>query len=137
MPAHDHLATMQCNRCTANDALQSHPGSTGVIASACRPRFLTRYKPNLVLPQLLHWQKRREAGQVPASPRLLRLAPAFKQPPPLLVPRQVKDLKPEALDPRGAFLLTTPRHSYIWRVSVCSSNDSVDRSMRIFPTNRN
>ena len=29
---------------------------------------------------------------------------------------QVKELKAESLDPRGAFLLTTPQHTYIWRV---------------------
>jgi hypothetical protein len=42
-----------------------------------------------VVLQLLHWQKRRDAAQPPGSPRLLRLVPAFKQPPLLLVPRQV------------------------------------------------
>ena len=42
-----------------------------------------------VVLQLLHWQKRRDAAQPPSSARLLRLVPAFKQPPLLLVPRQV------------------------------------------------
>ena len=48
---------------------------------------------NAVILQLLHWQKRRDAAQPPGSPRLLRLVPAFKQPPLLLVPRQVRTVK--------------------------------------------
>lgn len=71
--------------------------------------------------QLLQWQKRREpqrdASPSPPSPRLLRMAPAFKETPVLLVPKPVKGLAAKALDPRGAFLLTTARHAYIWQAS--------------------
>jgi hypothetical protein len=59
--------------------------------------------------QLLHWQKRRDAAQAPGPPRLLRLAPAFKQPPLLLVPRQVRQLnQPGPL--AGARLHCCPSH---------------------------
>ncbi len=87
----------------------------------------------LSLLQLLQWQKRREppkdAPPAPPSPRLSRIAPAFKETPTLLVPKHVKGLDASALDPRGVFLLTTPRHTYVWQASTFpfrrSEHDSV------------
>jgi hypothetical protein len=72
--------------------------------------------------QLLHWQKRRDAAQAPGSPRLLRLSPAFKQPPLLLVPRQVKEAP--SVHIAGGWLLIKVPPMYAW-VTVAISKSSI------------
>lgn len=64
--------------------------------------------------QLLNWQKRRTTAPDPY--RVYRIAPHSPSAPLFLLPKTVSLPQYPLLDPRGAFLVQTPKCMYVWQV---------------------
>eukprot|EP00192_Tetraselmis_astigmatica_P005343 CAMPEP_0117665056 /NCGR_PEP_ID=MMETSP0804-20121206/9588_1 /TAXON_ID=1074897 /ORGANISM="Tetraselmis astigmatica, Strain CCMP880" /LENGTH=453 /DNA_ID=CAMNT_0005472407 /DNA_START=494 /DNA_END=1857 /DNA_ORIENTATION=+ len=66
--------------------------------------------------QLLQWHKRR---QTDIFCRVYRIGPHSTADPLFLVPKLLGRSTPSALDPRGAFVVHTPKTLYVWRGARC------------------